>query len=211
LKHFYKVQRRKIDKIKRKILTHLTMENTKQKENISPILVIVLIGLTLNLVMALGMIENWISPKDFIWVLVIIYSLVLTFGAFMSQVDTWLTRYEQNRYRSQLNRIQTDEILFEQVLKRETYKGFRKEYLNDAHRREVLVRMVAKLRMEFETGVKAEAKAIVEKERNMQTDNSISPIENFLDKTSNPKKSLERAAKIFKNKDNPETKPPQKP
>jgi hypothetical protein len=49
------------------------MENTKQKEIISPILVIVLIGLTLNLVMALGMIENWISPKDFIWVLVIIY------------------------------------------------------------------------------------------------------------------------------------------
>jgi uncharacterized protein (DUF1778 family) len=65
--------------------------------------------------------------------------------------------------------------------------------------------------MEFETGIKAEAQAIVEKERNMQTDNSISPIENFLDKTSNPKTSLERAAKIFKNKDNPETKPPQKP
>jgi hypothetical protein len=48
------------------------MENTKEKESISPILVIVLIGLTLNLVMALGMVENWISPKDFIWVTVII-------------------------------------------------------------------------------------------------------------------------------------------
>jgi hypothetical protein len=176
------------------------MENTKHKENISPILVIVLIGLTLNLVMALGMIEKWISPKDFIWVLVIIYGLVLSFGAFMSQVDTWLTRYEQNRYRSQLNRIRTDEILFEQVLKKEIYKGFKQSYLNDTKRREFLTKMVVQMQIEFEAGIKAEAKAIVEKERNTKTDNSISPIERFLNKTSNPKTSLERAAKIFKNK-----------
>ena len=187
------------------------MENTKHNPIISPILVIVLIGLTLNLVMSLMLLQNLISPKDFIWVSVIIYSLVLSFGAFMSQVDTWLSRYEQNRYRSQLNRIRTDEILFEQVLKRETYKGFRKEYLNDAHRREVLVRMVAKLQTEFEAGIKADAKAIVEKERNIQMDNSISPVERFLNKTSNPKTSIERAAKIFKNNNTPETKPPQKP
>jgi hypothetical protein len=187
------------------------MENIKQKESISPILVIVLIGLTLNLVMALGMIENWISPKDFIWVLVIIYGLVLSFGAFMSQVDIWLTRYNENRYRSQLNRIQTDEILFEQVLKKETYKSFRQEYLNDTHRREVLVRMVAKLRLEFETGVRAEAQAIVEKELKTRTESNISPVDAFLKKNNHPKTSTERAATIFKNNNNTETKPPQKP
>jgi hypothetical protein len=187
------------------------MENTKHNPIISPILIIVLIGLMLNLVMSLMLLQNLISPKDYIWVLVIIYSLVISYGAFMSQVDAWLTRYEDNRYASQLKRIQTDEILFEQVLKKEIYKGFKQAYLNDTKRREFLTKMVAQMQTEFEAGIKAEAKAIVEKERNTQTDNSISPVENFLNKTSKPKTSLERAAKIFKNKDNPETKPPQKP
>jgi hypothetical protein len=187
------------------------MENTKHKELISPILVIVLIGLTLNLVMTLMFLQNLISPKDYVWVLVIIYGLVISYGAFMSQVDTWLTRYEDNRYASQLKRIQTNEILFEQVLKKETYKGYKQAYLNDRHRREFLTKMVAKMQAEFEAGIKAEAKAIVEKERNTQTDSSISPVESFLNKHNEHKTSTQRAAQIFKNDNNTETKPPQKP
>jgi hypothetical protein len=181
------------------------MENTKEKESISPILVIVLIGLTLNLVMALGMVENWISPKDFIWVTVIIYSLVLSFGALMSQVDTWLSCYEQNRYSAQLNRIQTDEILFEQVLKKELYLDFKRKYMNDPHRRATLIKMVAKLQSEFDAGIRAEAEALIEKEQKTRMESNISPVDTFLKKNNNLKTSTERAAEIFRN-DNVDTK-----
>ena len=173
------------------------MENTNNKAHISPIIVIVVIALLLHLVMVVGVIENWISLGSFLGLLIVIYGSALLVCALISQVDTWLTRYEQNRYASQLKRIQTDDILFEQVLKKETYKGFKQAYLNDTQRREALVKMIAKMKSEFEEGIRAEAKVIVEKERKTQTDNSISPVESFLDKQNEPKTSIARAAKIF--------------
>jgi hypothetical protein len=94
------------------------------------------------------------------------------------------------------------------VMKKEFYVAFKREYMDDKIRRETLIKMVAKLQSEFDASIRAEAKAIIEKEQKTRMDSSISPVDAFLKKNNNPKTSTERAAAIFKNDNNIETKPP---
>jgi hypothetical protein len=179
-----------------------SMKNTSFQTPISPILIIALIGFTLHLGVSLVFIEKGISAREYTVTLAIIYSSIILIGALMSQLDAWLTHYESNRYVLKNQKIQSDERLFEAVLKQEAYQWYKQKYFQDKNRKALLVKMVAQMQAEFEAQIRAEAKAIVDKGQALPLNNvQNSPIDSFLKKHSESKTSVERAAEIFKNND----------